>query len=293
MTDEEQAERPKLALPPMQMDDWRILLALPVLEDEFSTLPTLADAASAAGLTPFHFHRRFLETMGETVGDYSRRIRLQRAAAMVTRTTASLLDTAQRSGYASQEAFTRAFARHYDMTPGALRRATFGLAPPSRPIDRDRAALVRPEWSERQSLIGMRFYGDYRNVPLFWQIFAKKLQAHGFALDRAQAIGVLHDDPGFTDPGRIRYDCCILDWGVPEHLVRAPFWRTPMQESLYARTQLQGGYDDVAATIFSICVAWLAGARKFLSETPAYEIYRSPPWARVDWFDMTLLVPIS
>ena len=293
MDQEEQAENLKPVLPPMRLDDWRILFALPVLENDFSTLPTLAAAASAAGLTPSHFHRRFLETMGETIGDYSRRIRLQRAAAMVTRTDASLLDTALRSGYGSQEAFTRAFARQYKVAPGILRRATLGMAPPSRPIDRDRAALVRPEWGEHQRLIGMRFYGDYRNVPLFWRLFARQLHERGFSLDQAQAVGGLHDDPGYTDPGRIRYDCCIVDTGLPEHMVRAPFWRMPLQESLYARTSVQGGYGQIAETIFSICVAWLAGARKVLSETPAYEIYRTPPWSNEDWFDLTLLVPIA
>ena len=293
MGQKEQPQSQQPVLPPMRLDDWRVLFALPILENDFSIMPTLADAAGAAGLTPFHFHRRFVETMGETVGDYSRRIRLQRAAAMVTRTNASLLDTALRSGYASQEAFSRAFARQYQMAPGALRRATFGLAPPSRPIDRDRAALVRPAWGEPQRLIGMRFHGDYRNVPLFWRQFARQLHERGFSLDQAQPVGVLHDDPGYTDPDRIRYDCCILDTGLPDHLVKPPFWRTPLQESLYARTELQGGYGLIAETIFSICVAWLAGARKVLSETPAYEIYRTPPWSTEDWFDLTLLVPIA
>ena len=293
MDHEEKLQTPKPALPPMRLDDWRILFALPTLENDFSTIPTLVDAASAAGLTPFHFHRRFLDTMGETVGDYSRRIRLQRAAAMVTRTNASLLDTALRSGYASQEAFSRAFARQYHMAPGALRRATFGLAPAPRPIDRDRAALVRPEWGDRQRLIGMRFHGDYRNAPLFWRLFARQLHERGFPLDQARPVGVLHDDPGYSDLGRIRYDCCIIDTGWPDDLVRAPFWRTPLQESLYARAPVQGGYDQVADTILSICVAWLAGARKGLSETPAYEIYRTAPWTNEDWFDLMLLVPIA
>jgi len=293
MGDQNDADRPVARLPPIQIEDSRLLSGISALERDHTVLPTLDEVAGTAGMSAFHFHRRFLETMGETVGDYGRRIRLQRAAAMVTRTSASLLDTAQRSGYASQEAFTRAFARQFHMPPGTLRRTAVDMSPPPRQNDRDRAALVRPDWREEGRLFGMRFHGDYSNVPRFWRLFAQRLQAHGFDLDKARAVGILHDDPGFTPPERIRYDCCIVDDGVPNHLVRAPFWRRPLQESLYARTDIRGGYDQIAMVILSICIAWLPIARKVLSETPAYEIYHAAPWNRDDWFDLTVMVPIA
>ncbi len=280
-------------LPPMVLRDPRILSALALIERDYAARPTLEAVADAAGLSPFHFHRRFAETMGETVGAYIRRTRLDWAAAAVIRTEAPLLDTALRSGYASQEAFTRAFARQFHMTPGGMRNAALAAMPSSRQIDRERAELVRPHVQEELPLVGMRFHGDYAQVPTFWRYFARQLQALGFPLGRAQAVGILQDDPGITDPGLIRYDCCIVDRGFPAPLLRAPLWHRQTHGLQFARIDVHGPYEEVARAILSVCVAWLPAQRKRLGDSPAYEIHDTPPWTNRNWFNLTVLIPIA
>jgi AraC family transcriptional regulator len=281
-------------LPPTVLSDPRILSALSLIERDYSERPTLEAVADAAGLSLFHFHRRFAETMGETIGAYIRRTRLDWAAAAVLRTDAPLLDTALRSGYASQEAFTRAFSRQFHMTPGAMRAAALVAMPLCRQIDRDRAELVQPHHRhEEQPLIGMRFYGSYEQVPAFWRRFARQLQDAGFPLDRAQAIGLLQDDPGITGPGLVRYDCCIVDRGFPAHLVRAPLWRRRVQGPEFARIEITGPYELVAQAVLSVSLAWLPAQRKRYGDSPAYEIYDTPPWTNTDWFSLAFLMPIA
>lgn len=280
-------------LPPMILSDQRIMAALSLIERDNTVRPSLEAVADAAGLSLFHFNRRFADTMGETIGAYIRRTRLDWAASAVIRTNASLLDTALRSGYASQEAFTRAFIRQFNVTPGGMRTAAAAAIPVPRLIDRERAKLVRPYWQEELPLIGTRFYGSYQMVPLFWRRFARQLQDLGFLLDHAQAIGILLDDPSITGPGLVRYDCCVVDRGYPPHLVKAPLWRRKAHGSQFARVPIEGRNLDVRQTVRSVCIAWVQVHRKRFSDSPAYELYDAPPWTHEDWFNLSYLVPIA
>jgi AraC family transcriptional regulator len=86
--------------------------------------------ADVAKLSPFHFSRLFTARVGESVMAYVRRRRMLRAAARLGRNpgvaddieTPALIDLALDCGFESQEAFTRAFAQVFGVTPGRYKR---------------------------------------------------------------------------------------------------------------------------------------------------------------------------
>lgn len=98
----------------------RILdLAQTSLED-----PSLSGDALAARayLSRFHFDRLVTATGGEAPGALRRRVLLERAAyRLTTSPERSVLEVALEAGYASHEAFTRAFVRAYGWSPSAIR----------------------------------------------------------------------------------------------------------------------------------------------------------------------------
>jgi len=90
--------------------------------DEDLSLAALADQA---GLSSFHLHRVFSAAAGETPKQFTLRLRLGRAAAMLLTTEDSVLDVALACGFQSHEAFCRAFRRRFQMTPSAYRERGF------------------------------------------------------------------------------------------------------------------------------------------------------------------------
>jgi AraC family transcriptional regulator len=103
--------------------------------DQDLSLGALADQA---GLSAFHLHRVFSAVAGETPKQFTLRLRLDRAAAMLLTSGDSVLNVALGCGFQSHEAFTRAFRRRFVMTPSAYRER--GLAGT---VDaREHAALV-------------------------------------------------------------------------------------------------------------------------------------------------------
>ncbi len=70
----------------------------------------------------FHFDRMIASVAGEPPQTFRRRILLERAAYRMVTTSAPLIDVAVEAGYASHEAFTRAFAKAYGVAPATWRR---------------------------------------------------------------------------------------------------------------------------------------------------------------------------
>jgi AraC family transcriptional regulator len=85
----------------------------------------LATLADVANFSRFHFHRMFAGWIGETLGDYIRRRRLEVGAMqLATRPNLTVLEVAIYTGFGSGEAFGRAFKTQFGCTPAAWRKDT-------------------------------------------------------------------------------------------------------------------------------------------------------------------------
>ncbi|MEM6636157.1 MAG: AraC family transcriptional regulator [Pseudomonadota bacterium] len=97
------------------------------------------DLAELAGMSVSRFAERFKEVMGQNPGAYLRAWRLDQAAEALLHSIVSIEAIAVRVGYASKEAFSRAFHAKFGETPSAWRGARQNrrpnqivLAPPDR-----------------------------------------------------------------------------------------------------------------------------------------------------------------
>jgi AraC family transcriptional regulator len=82
---------------------------------------TIEEAARAACLSPFHFHRLFTAMHGTTPHRYLRRLRLERARAML-RAGWPVAEVLVACGFASAGSFAALFRRTFGVTPGAIRK---------------------------------------------------------------------------------------------------------------------------------------------------------------------------
>ncbi|WP_374623971.1 helix-turn-helix domain-containing protein [Pandoraea sp.] len=99
------------------------------LQADLATPPDTATLAREAGMSVRHFHDCFIAMTGETPHQYLMRLRLARAAALLSTNDATLADIALEVGFNDQSALTHAFRRHYGKPPAAWRRErTLGSA---------------------------------------------------------------------------------------------------------------------------------------------------------------------
>jgi AraC family transcriptional regulator len=93
-----------------------------LLEADLANAPSLAGLAREAGLHPSHLARSFRAALGETIGEYVRRRRVEQSLRALARPELSLAEIAAEAGFSDQAHFGRVFKRHFGTTPGARRR---------------------------------------------------------------------------------------------------------------------------------------------------------------------------
>ncbi len=109
----------------------RIQNAIEFIESNLKEDLEIAEIASKAYFSAFHFQRLFQAISGFSVQEYIRKRRLSEAAVLLRETRKTILEIAVTYQYNSNEAFTRAFEAYFGITPVKYRRVqtTISLQP--------------------------------------------------------------------------------------------------------------------------------------------------------------------
>ena len=154
--------------------------ALFIIERNLSRDLSLAEIAGLCGVSRFHLAHAFGESAGRPVMEYVRGRRLTEAATALASGAADILGLALDSGYASHEAFGRAFKAQFGKTPEEIRKCEsvsgLTLIDPVRYLEPAAMKLEDPRFENVGELLfvglGERMvYGDPKDIPGQWQRF--------------------------------------------------------------------------------------------------------------------------
>lgn len=87
---------------------------------------SLPELAKRAGYSEYYLSRKFKKETGESVSEYIRRERLERAALLLRTTQEDAQKIAARLQFCSQSRFSENFKKQYGVTPGAYRAGAWG-----------------------------------------------------------------------------------------------------------------------------------------------------------------------
>jgi AraC family transcriptional regulator len=93
-----------------------------LLHDQVANSANIASIATAVGVHPVYMARVFRRHHDCSPGEYLRRLRVERACALLADSSETLTAVAYAAGYADQSHFTRHFKRATGVTPGVYRR---------------------------------------------------------------------------------------------------------------------------------------------------------------------------
>ena len=89
----------------------------------------LEDAAGAACLSPFHYHRLFARAFGETPHDFVTRLRIDRAKQLLAQDHCPVTEVCLSVGYESLGSFSTRFRSLVGCSPSEYRRAMRRIFP--------------------------------------------------------------------------------------------------------------------------------------------------------------------
>lgn len=173
----------------------------------------LADIASVASFSPFHFHRIFKAFRGEPLGSFITRLRVETAAQMLRHTSDSIETIAYNVGFEAPASLNKAFRALFDTTPSNYRQTnkTYTMKAPEK---KPNIKLKAPKFVElpARNVICLSLRGPYESLDfgaafgrLWAEVKAQKLFTAGI-----EHIGVYYDNPRSTDSADLRTDVCLV-----------------------------------------------------------------------------------
>lgn len=267
----------------------RILQVLAHVQQNLDNPLSLDELAERACFSPYHFHRIFKGMVGESVKEYVRRLRLERAAAELRQGSTSVIQIALDAGYESHEAFTRSFKAIFGASPTQFRRirqeqiagGSVTAFRPGKTVRRFRAVRgggnmkVEIQHLKPMRVAYLRHVGPYNAVSSTWDRLLTVMGKDGYLGGSPMMLGICHDDPEVTPPSKIRYDACIT---VDEEFQPTGEIQVQAVEGgEYARTTHTGPYSDLGKTYVAFLGGWLPRSGRELRNAPCFEVYVNDP----------------
>ena len=264
----------------------RMVRTLVFIQEHLDDDLELDQAAAVAAFSRFHFARIFRGLVGETLNEYIRRLRLERAARNLKQRDEPITQVALEAGFETHESFTRAFGAMFGISPSAY-RAAHKPAPEAASGTHwdDLSSYHPPDYGEGPppevkelapvQVVFLRHVGSYSQVGATWGRLMAWAGMRGLLGPGMKMFGIVHDDPDVTPEDKVRYDAAVAvsrpvspegEFGVME-----------LAGGRYAVVTHRGPYEELGKAYQRIYGAWLPRSGYELRDVPAFEQYLNSP----------------
>ena len=244
----------------------------------------LRDVAGEIGYSYYHMTRLFSSVLGESAGRYIQRRRLYQASGQLLRSGRSVIEIALDSGFASPEAFSRAFKAAFGSSPAEYRKAGLDLVVNAKrelsPGDVYHIANNISHTPEILTLKEMKI-ADVRGttslsqnrLPGLWEEFLRLRGERGrFASDEGYGICETQQTV-YTQDGDVSFS--VVAGGPVERFDGLPRPLVPktLGPGRYAVFIHRGSFAKLFQTYQYIFGTWLPAAGEALDEREDFERY--------------------
>jgi len=258
----------------------RVLAQIEASEGEEAAL-SLEALASTAALSPFHFHRVYRLMTGETLAETLRRVRLARTLPELQSEGQTITRAAGGSGYGTPQAFARAFRAATGGSASELRAGRTDLIDrllkPVRGDDGGAPLDVEIVSTKPLRLLAIRNIGAYAELNLTYErLFGTIFSQH--PMDALEGIyGVWHEDPRFTEPDVLSFDCAIAvgDIAAPDGIDCLE-----LAAGRHARLRHIGDYQTLHESIDRLYAVVIDRGLGVFADRPLYVNYVDDPDSR-------------
>lgn len=266
----------------------------------------LGELAKVACFSEFHFHRIFGAVTGETLNNFTNRLRLEKAARLLRYSEQNLTDVALDCGFSSSATFSRAFRSGYDTSPSQFRntgeikkskicKELFPVQEYYLPMSEEEKKAAFPvrliDMPKRlvayirvtNSFEGSRVLDAFKSM-IDWAKFQN-------IFSQGTLFGTSVDDPHVTPKHLYRYEVCLAS-SLPFECMEG-MSKLKMPAMRYAVTKVSGDIRKVATAWDYLFRGWLINSDYEPEHAPGLEIFLDKENA-TDWshFELDLCLPV-
>ena len=269
----------------------------------------LEDIAAVAGFSAFHFHRIFKALTGETLSQFVKRQRLERALyRMSHEPRRRLTEIALDCGFPSSSEFSRSFKQHYGSAPSSFdlqayrtrRRQAFEQCTPPTAKSLKLRALPpgsNPDGFEvnlrdlpARTVAYLRVPDPYRGgvVQAACERLLKWADARGLA--DGQWLGYMWDEPEIVALPQCRYDVALV---VDEMEADGEIGRFEFPPMRVAEVLIRGDIALEVRALDWLYTDWLPRSGYVPDDQPCFESWIGRPFAHGHtYFELACQLPV-
>lgn len=234
--------------------------------------------AEMSGFSPWHFHRIMKAFLGEPIGAFILRKRLETAARLLRYTDLPITDIAYHIGYETPSSLSKQFRQFYDISPNGFRNnKNYVIMKPEQInpnlcIDGPTVKTLSP-----QPVIYIRLSGAYMNNDYCaaWKKLWSFVQEQKLFCPNMQHLCVYHDDPKVTEPDKLHTDVCLTLDHLPTP--KGEIGTKTIEGGKYAIFKYQGPYNNLGA-VYDMIYSQLLPANGYrIGTSSGYENYLNNP----------------
>lgn len=278
----------------------RINKVIDYISEHLAEQMSLIELADVAHFSRFHFHRIFSSIVGETLSNYIKRQRLERAASWLKGySDQTINDVAVMSGFNSQAAFARAFREHFGMSPTEFRNGGYMQLSKDRKtkskkgktdvastgyFSREFITIKKRRLSMNVEIKEMpemhvaycRHKGSYSKIGIAIEKLMRWAGPQGLTgLPETKMLAVYHDDPDITPESKLRSSACIT---VAEDIrVDGEIGKMKLEGGVFAVAHFEITEDQYGNAWDMVMRDWLPGSGYQCDDRPHYELYHNDP----------------
>ncbi|MFO7446992.1 MAG: AraC family transcriptional regulator [Ignavibacteriaceae bacterium] len=298
----------------------RILKVLEYINNNLSEELTLKNLSEISCFSQFHFHRIFSAFMNESPADYITRLRLERAAVLLTTyIEMPVTEVSFKCGFSSSSVFARAFKSHFKCTASQWRsgksreyknsknckteskQSKEFLSPEEYFSDIINMLLkisegesMKGEIKELQALhiayvVNLEGYNE-KKIEIAYEKICRWAGARGLLNPETKYIGISLDDPEITPKDKCRFYASV---SVPPHTEgEGEIQVMDLPSGKYAVVHFEGTGDGIVRAYKYAYGNYIPSAGYLPEDTYAYEIYYNDP-GNEKKFVMDICIPVK
>jgi AraC family transcriptional regulator len=97
-----------------------------MLDESYLSAPNLAELAAVGDVHPVHLSREFRKRYRVTIGEYIRKLRIEHASGLLSKSAMPMAEIASTCGFSDQSHFCALFKKYSGMTPSKFRDLSAG-----------------------------------------------------------------------------------------------------------------------------------------------------------------------
>ncbi len=233
---------------------------------------SVSKLAKISNFSQFHFHRIFKGLLGEPIGQYIIRTRVEAAAYLIRYTNLDIINIAFNIGYENPSSLNKIFKQYYNISPTEYRKnKNFVIV---RPIIHHSNVQLKPpkiiEIPDKQAIY-IRITGKYgnENFQKTWNELWGFVKTNKIFTKGIERFGISHDDPKTTKSENCRYDACLT-----VHKVIEPKGKVGVKKikgGKFAVFKYQGSYKNLGEVYDLIFSDWFVNCNYELRNIPIME----------------------